>query len=112
MDPVDQVRTNLIHYNLWTDVAIHNLGQLGTTRLLAGTPPNRLAEHDEDSQLEWVVATSMEKESVSMATIESWFDAVARVAPRPKRITMAAVNDDGTVVFYFVHDGVIKPRQN
>ena len=29
-----------------------------------------------------------------------------------KRVLLAAVDDDSTVVYYIVHDGLVKPRQN
>lgn len=31
---------------------------------------------------------------------------------RQKRVLMATVHDDSTVVYYIVHDGIVKPRQN
>ena len=30
----------------------------------------------------------------------------------PKRVLLATVDDDSTVVYYIVHDGIVKPRQN
>ncbi|EGP91351.1 unnamed protein product [Zymoseptoria tritici ST99CH_3D1] len=30
----------------------------------------------------------------------------------PKRVLLATADDDSTVVYYVVHDGVVKPRQN
>lgn len=101
--------TNLVHYNLWHDVNFHKLDGV---QILSGIPPNHLVEHDLDNQVEWVVPQTMDTPSVSMDTIGEWFDKVAEHSNRPKRITMAIVNDDGTIVYYFVHDGVIKPRQN
>lgn len=29
-----------------------------------------------------------------------------------KRVVLATVDDDSTVVYYIVHDGIVKPRQN
>lgn len=29
-----------------------------------------------------------------------------------KRVLLATLNDDSTVVYYIVHDGIVKPRQN
>ena len=29
-----------------------------------------------------------------------------------KRVLLATVGDDSTVVYYIVHDGIVKPRQN
>ena len=31
---------------------------------------------------------------------------------RAKRLLLATVHDDSTVVFYLMHDGIVKPRQN
>jgi tRNA-splicing endonuclease subunit Sen15 len=30
----------------------------------------------------------------------------------PKRLLLATVHEDSTVVYYIVHDGIVKPRQN
>jgi len=30
----------------------------------------------------------------------------------PKRALLATLDDDSTVVYYIVHDGIVKPRQN
>lgn len=35
-----------------------------------------------------------------------------RGAKRGKRALMAVVHDDSTVVYYMMHDGIVKPRQN
>lgn len=108
MDVADQVLTNLVHYNLWTGVAKHN----ARVPLLSGTPPKKLHELDAADQVEWVVPITMEQQLCSMDDIELWFAAVAELAGRPKRLSLGLLNDDGTVVYYFVHDGVVKPRQN
>lgn len=31
---------------------------------------------------------------------------------RPKRLLLATVHNDSTVVYYIMHDGIVKPRQN
>lgn len=110
MDLAAQVETNLVHYNLWTDVKVFRRD--GPFSVLQGQPPSKLGEQDAEAQPEWVVPKSMQDSRASVAEIASWFDYVATLGARPKRITMAIVNDDGTVVYYFVHDGVAKPRQN
>ena len=35
-----------------------------------------------------------------------------RIRPQPKRLLLATLDDDSTVVYYIVHDGIVKPRQN
>ena len=31
---------------------------------------------------------------------------------RQKRVLLATLHDDSTVVYYVMHDGIVKPRQN
>ena len=31
---------------------------------------------------------------------------------RQKRVLLATLHDDSTVVYYIMHDGIVKPRQN
>lgn len=31
---------------------------------------------------------------------------------QPKRLLLATVDDDSTIVYYIIHDGIVKPRQN
>lgn len=31
---------------------------------------------------------------------------------RQKRILLATLHDDSTIVYYIMHDGIVKPRQN
>jgi len=31
---------------------------------------------------------------------------------KTKRVVLATLDDDSTVVYYIVHDGIVKPRQN
>ena len=33
-------------------------------------------------------------------------------AGQPKRMLLATLGDDSTIVYYIVHDGIVKPRQN
>ena len=30
----------------------------------------------------------------------------------PKRLLLATLDDDSTIVYYIIHDGIVKPRQN
>ena len=109
MDLAAQVETNLVHYTLWTNVQVFRNNGLA---ILRGLPPSKLADLDPENLQEWVVPKAMHEAKCSMGEISLWFDRVAEIDLRPKRITLAIVNDDGTVVYYFVHDGVTKPRQN
>ena len=80
---------------------------------------------------EWVLPTHV-REKWSLRKFAELFDAIEAVPPdaeedrhderkpkppwrrecREKRLLMAVVNDDSTTVYYIVHDGIVKPRQN
>lgn len=107
MDLAKVVQTNLVHYNLWADVEVVQLGALVALR---GSAPNALP--GATTNFEYVVPVAMASGKTSMAEMDSWFAALGQYATRPPRVVLALVNDDGTVVYYFVSDGVSKPRQN
>ncbi|KAH7360550.1 Sen15 protein-domain-containing protein [Rhexocercosporidium sp. MPI-PUGE-AT-0058] len=89
---------------------------------------------------EWVLPTQLQ-EKMSVGKFAAVFDAVGTVPPggeeggdeggvegngreektvgwqwqgrnRQKRILLATLHDDSTVVYYIMHDGIVKPRQN
>ena len=81
---------------------------------------------------EWVLPTHV-REKWSLRKFAEVFDAIGEVPTsehgaggrtrgeerasrkrisREKRVLMAVVNDDSTIVYYIVHDGIVKPRQN
>jgi tRNA-splicing endonuclease subunit Sen15 len=97
------------------------------------------AEHDSGSQIiqhaerEWVLPTHL-SEKWSLKQFSEVFDAIETVPggersivdaeeysevgdnwrgdKRQKRVLLATLHDDSTVVYYIMHDGIIKPRQN
>jgi len=87
-------------------------------------------------ELEWVLPTHL-TEKWSIARFAAVFDAVGTVPPssyvgedappsedenevgtqwrgsnRQKRFLLATLHDDSTIVFYIMHEGIVKPRQN
>lgn len=78
-------------------------------------------------QREWVVPTRIH-ESWTLSRLAAIFDQIENVPPeldgkdrmtgavsdwpRSKRVILAVVGDDSTVVYYIVHEGLVKPRQN
>jgi tRNA-splicing endonuclease subunit Sen15 len=82
---------------------------------------------------EWVLPTHLQ-EKWSLAKFAAVFDALDTVPPtsnehvtgeqaeivghqwrgknRQKRLLLATLHDDSTVVYYIMHDGIVKPRQN
>ena len=86
-------------------------------------------ETDLRPQREWVLPTRL-REKWSLRKLAEVFDAVEEIPVRSednsankdgkgtekrrggKRLLMAIVGDDSTVVYYVIHDGIVKPRQN
>ena len=86
-------------------------------------------EVDLQPQREWVLPIRL-REKWSLRKLAEVFDALEEVPVGSgdnwenengkgtgkrrgeKRLLMAIVGDDSTVVYYIVHDGIVKPRQN
>ena len=76
---------------------------------------------------EWVLPTHLQ-EKWSLRRFAEVFDGVGEEPPESdggqigeevkgkrrggKRVLLATLGDDSTVVYYIVHDGMVKPRQN
>lgn len=91
----------------------------------------------QDPEVEWVLPLHL-SEKWSPAQFAGVFDAIEAIPPgggeqeeveegagsgeaewklwrgskRGKRILLATVQDDSTVTYYWIHDGLVKPRQN
>jgi tRNA-splicing endonuclease subunit Sen15 len=89
----------------------------------------------QEPEVEWVLPLHL-SEKWSPAQFAALFDAIEAVPPgggrqepldldgtdaqwrlwrgpkRGKRILLATVQDDSTVTYYWIHDGLVKPRQN
>lgn len=92
----------------------------------------------QEPELEWVLPLHL-SEKWSPAQFAAVFDAIQAIPPgggagadqasfdledpasqwklwrgpkRGKRILLATVQDDSTVTYYWIHDGLVKPRQN
>lgn len=107
---IDQVKQNLLHYSLWTQVEVIALP--GET-VLSGVPKNQLlGDEMEESRTEIVLPTVL-NEPVSPSRLNKVFQGLQELhGSRPKRIILGIVNDDSTVVYYIVHDGLAKPKKN
>lgn len=96
------------------------------------------AEHETGEKIaqlperEWILPTHL-GETFSLAKFAEVFDAIGIMPPtedeedqledtrvgsqwrgknRQKRLLLATLHDDSTVVYYIMHDGIVKPRQN
>jgi tRNA-splicing endonuclease subunit Sen15 len=96
---------------------------------------NRDERIPQPAEFEWVLPTHL-AEKWSIKAFAEVFDSVEPVPPsdnpqesselgkedaqwkqwrgvkRGKRILLSTVQDDSTVVYYLMHDGIVKPRQN
>ncbi|KAK9475042.1 tRNA-splicing endonuclease subunit Sen15 [Dipodascopsis tothii] len=110
------VRANLDLHHLWTALAVREVPLAGgrTATLVRGTPPEKLYRTDAAAGAEWVLPAVKE----ASWTVAQWaevfaaLDAAAGGDAPPQRVLMAMLSTDSTVVYYFVHRGLIKPRKN
>ncbi|KAI0851817.1 tRNA-splicing endonuclease subunit Sen15 [Daldinia vernicosa] len=131
------VLDNLRYQHDWTELQIltHSpVDDLPLPRpLISGLPPRRLYLHPDDQiemlkshpnpegsipetpVTEWVLPVHL-AEKWTLKAFASVFDSMPpenSASPhRVKRVLLATVHDDSTVVYYFMHDGIVKPRQN
>ena len=86
-----------------------------------------IEEKDTPSRREWVLPTHL-REKWTLRSFGEVFDRIDKTPPSRqeqngargvesdekelKRVLLATVDDDSTVTYYIVHDGVVKPRQN
>ncbi|KAI5863192.1 tRNA-splicing endonuclease subunit Sen15 [Durotheca rogersii] len=131
------VLDNLRRQHDWTELQILTHSPVDNSPLprplISGLPPRRLYLHPDDQiemlkaypgpegripetpAVEWVLPTHLAEEW-TLRAFASVFDSMpppAETAPgRVKRLLLATVHADSTVVYYFMHDGIVKPRQN
>lgn len=126
-DVTSNVLANLEYQHDWTSLKIH--GTSGSRPLIRGLPPRRLYIHPDDQiaaltheeatgksvtqspEYEWVLAVHTE-EKWTLRGFAAVFDSIEHIGPREKRILLATVHNDSTVVYYLMHEGMVKPRQN
>lgn len=112
MSLVEQVKQNLLFHNLWTQVTEIELSQ---DVLIRGKPKEKLLNDEtnqDESTFEIVLPIRLSSE-LTMQRLHLIFKELEDLQQkRPKRILVGIVNDDSTVVYYFIHDGVYKPKKN
>ncbi|KAM5382593.1 hypothetical protein ACJZ2D_002383 [Fusarium nematophilum] len=121
------VLSNLQHQHDWVSLQVHDTAC--RRPLIRGIPPRRLYVHPDDQiaalerekatgeaieqspELEWVLAMHP-AEKWSIRAFSGIFDSIEKSNPREKRLLLATVHNDSTVVYYLMHEGMVKPRQN
>lgn len=131
-NPIDNVTLtvarNLQDQHDWTSVEI--LKTPGQPRpLIRALPPKLLYLHPDDqiatlaheqqtgekiqhdAEYEIVLPVRL-AEKWSLSSLAAIFDSMELTGARGKRIVLATLHDDSTVVYYLMHEGMVKPRQN
>lgn len=109
MSLVNQVKENLLYQNLWTQVTEI---QLSNETLLQGKPKEKLLNDEKEQSIEIVLPIKLSSELTVRRLNSIFHELEITLNKRPKRILVGIVNDDSTVVYYFIHDGVYKPKKN
>lgn len=105
------VATNLVHHQLWRDVRELDLFEF---EACIGTPPKKLHPEDTEIQPE-IVLVSYLKDQWSVARWAAAFKEFKiqlGLDEEPRRVVMAMITDDSTVVYYLVSNGLVAPRKN
>ncbi|BAO41475.1 tRNA-splicing endonuclease subunit SEN15 [Kluyveromyces marxianus] len=111
----DEVYKNLLYQQLWTEVEVKRYGEVD---IVCGKPSHRLTNDDADDEdmllegKEYVYPLQMHQYKGSGLTIEVLGRLFSQLPEKLKRLTLGIVNDDGTIVYYFVYKGVRKPKKN
>lgn len=121
----ERVRQNLVHFHQWNTVELTpNSLPWKNDRLiqvLTGRPPNKLSNDDQEQevdgrkipQIEYILPVEMSQYKEGYLTIECMDQVFEKLCPSDlNRILLAIVNDDGTVLYYFAHKGIYKPKRN
>lgn len=108
------VQNNLLYQHLWNDVTEFelNLKNGDILTLCKGVPSDKLHPDDEKADVEYILPVKTE----SKWTISRWNDVFDSLGDKEgkliRRIIMAMVTIDSTVVYYFINNGLIKPRKH
>lgn len=110
------VKDNLSYFQYWTDVQLEDkiLPWKGTgLRLVSGTPPNKLSNDDPEIQKEYILPVNMTQHKEEFITLECLDLVFEKLCDKDtKRIILGIVNSDGTIVYYFIYNGIHKPKKN
>jgi len=113
-DVAETVVFNLTHQHHWTDARIRRLASL------PGDRPLITAVSPESGNREWIVPVRLEenwslrgwKEVFEALRVDEAAAAAGKDEDVVKRVYMGMVGGDSSVIYYIVHEGLVKPRQN
>lgn len=133
----DTVLDNLKYQHDWTELEVLTHSTTDSRPfirpMISGLPPRRLYVHPDDQiamvkssaipdakildtpEIELVLPTHI-TEKWTLSKFAAIFDSLpaqlSTQPDRPKRIVLATIHGDSTIVYYLLHDGLVKPRQN
>lgn len=132
LDLLQTVHKNLLHQADWSSLEVHSSPSYPRP-LITGLPPDPVyidpdsaSDYSADDkgapereQQEWVLPVDLREKW----TLRKWaevFDSLPEGfwglnkegKNKGKRLLLAVVSEDSTIVHYIVHDGIVKPRQN
>ncbi|KAI0530121.1 tRNA-splicing endonuclease subunit Sen15 [Xylaria digitata] len=131
------VLDNLKYQHDWTKLQVLTHSPTNSQPLvrpmISGLPPRRLYVHPDDQiamvkssaapsgmifdtpEAEWVLPIHI-SEKWTLRSFAALFNSLpTQSSPypeRPKRVVLATIHADSTIVYYLLHDGIVKPRQN
>ncbi len=122
------VMKNLQDQHEWTSLEFCRVPS-STRALIKGMPPRLLYLHPDDqiealaneqstgeriprAPVQEVVLPVHLSEEWSLANFTNIFDELQNTGTREKRIVLATLHNDSTVVYYIMQEGMVKPRQN
>lgn len=124
-DILSLVKNNLLYFQMWTEMEVlpDVLPWKGNRlNLLRGRPPHKLSNdtdtEDENSSpsaqpTEFILPISMSQYRENFLTLECLSKVFTHLrSPSTERVLLAIINDDGTIVYYFIYKGVRKPKRN
>ncbi|CCE65942.1 hypothetical protein TPHA_0N01610 [Tetrapisispora phaffii CBS 4417] len=119
-ETVQLVRNNLVHNLSWSDVEVLEKSTFDdglALQVIRAQPSNEVSQDDAQDRnadgFEYIVPIEMSQHLASWLTVKMMEDIFVKMLPLgTKRFIMAVVSDDGTVMFYYVYEGVHKPRRN
>ncbi|KAL7956340.1 tRNA-splicing endonuclease subunit Sen15 [Trichoderma compactum] len=127
-DVASAVFRNLQDQHQWSSLEIQGLPGLPRP-MIRGLPPRLLYLHPDDqiaalayekstgtraqhdAEVEWVLPVHL-AEKWTLSSFAAVMDALPDARKGAKRMVLAALHNDSTVVYYIVQEGMIKPRQN
>ncbi|VEU19278.1 DEKNAAC100680 [Brettanomyces naardenensis] len=108
-----KVRTNLVHYNLWSDVSLVEFEEETLHEklmLLKGKNPK--SEEENSNGYDYVLPV-LKQTKLTLQDIDLIFQHLTEMEGyEVGKIVLGIMDFDGTVVYYNIHPGVQKPKNS